>query len=252
MQILTRLNKVIAHSEFEYIPVGNSAVCPVTGECYDDALITTVDCVPTDIDQYEYHYIDNRFIKGGVSVVAQIREQNSGANLTFWVGTTAQYNALAEIVDNCFYIITDDTSITDVQDKCEEIATNVSVNTEKINAHNDFVESQGTLDNWTFRKWGSGIVECWGKFRHTIPITKEVSNSNFYRSDIITELLPAGLFTSVTAVDITDTRNVDDAVYLSRVKLATATKVEFCYLRAGTSSSTATFDTYIMVKGTWE
>jgi hypothetical protein len=67
MQILTRLNKVIAYSEHEYIPVGNSAVCPTSGECHNDALITTVDYVPTDIDKFEYYYIGGKFIKGSAN-----------------------------------------------------------------------------------------------------------------------------------------------------------------------------------------
>lgn len=64
MQILTRLNKVVAYSENGYTPIGNSAVCMATGESYDNALIVVVECVPTDIDQYEYHYMDGKFVKG--------------------------------------------------------------------------------------------------------------------------------------------------------------------------------------------
>lgn len=64
MQILTRLNQVIAYSNYNYIPIGNTAVCAKTKECYDDVLITEVDCVPTDINKYEYYYIDGKFIKG--------------------------------------------------------------------------------------------------------------------------------------------------------------------------------------------
>ena len=70
MQILTRLNKIIAYSNCEYIPVGNSAVCPTNGTCYNDALIVNVDYVPTDIDQYEYYYIDGKFIKGDIKSIA--------------------------------------------------------------------------------------------------------------------------------------------------------------------------------------
>lgn len=64
MQILTRLNKVIAYSEQGYVPVGNSALCVGTKKCYDDVLITDVDCVPTDIAKCEYYYIDGKFFKG--------------------------------------------------------------------------------------------------------------------------------------------------------------------------------------------
>lgn len=74
MQILTRLNKVIAYSTHGYVPVGNSAICVATNECHDNALITTVDCVPTDIDQYDYYYIDGKFIKGDISL-KQLRKE---------------------------------------------------------------------------------------------------------------------------------------------------------------------------------
>lgn len=69
MQILTRLNKVIAYSETGYIPVGNTAICIATNDCYDDALIVDVDCVPTDIDKSDYYYINGRFVKGSPAKV---------------------------------------------------------------------------------------------------------------------------------------------------------------------------------------
>jgi hypothetical protein len=44
------------------------------------------------------------------SYISRIRETNTGANITFWVGTQAQYNALqGNTEQNCLYIITDDT-----------------------------------------------------------------------------------------------------------------------------------------------
>ena len=184
--------------------------------------------------------------------VTTIKEQNKGVALSFWVGTNAQYNALETIDTNCFYIITDDRSIADVHSLYDELSKTVLQHTDKLNAQSDYVVSKGTINGWTFRKWNSGVAECWGKFRHTVAITEAVSNSDFYRSGVVTELLPTELFKSITAVDITDTRTADDAVYLSRVKLATATKIDFFYLRGGTSSTTATFDTYITVKGTWK
>ena len=47
--------------------------------------------------------------------VTTIKEQNRGKGLTFWVGTTAEYNALTEKVQNCFYILTDDTMSDDIE-----------------------------------------------------------------------------------------------------------------------------------------
>lgn len=46
--------------------------------------------------------------------ITKVKETNSGGYVTFWVGTQAQYNALAENELNCLYIITDDTTKADI------------------------------------------------------------------------------------------------------------------------------------------
>lgn len=45
--------------------------------------------------------------------ITTIKEQNRGNALTFWVGTTAEYNAIEEKAEDCFYILTDDTKDAD-------------------------------------------------------------------------------------------------------------------------------------------
>lgn len=47
-------------------------------------------------------HIDDAFI-------TKLKETNANRQLKFWVGTTAQYNALPEIAENTFYILTDET-----------------------------------------------------------------------------------------------------------------------------------------------
>lgn len=47
--------------------------------------------------------------------VTKIKEQNAGGYVSFWVGTTAQYNALQTKETNCIYILTDDTSGDDLK-----------------------------------------------------------------------------------------------------------------------------------------
>ena len=53
--------------------------------------------------------------------VEKVKEQNSRSNLKFWVGTTAQYNALATKETGCFYILTDDTQFEDMESEIEQI-----------------------------------------------------------------------------------------------------------------------------------
>ena len=47
--------------------------------------------------------------------VTKIKEQNSGSAVTLWVGTQAQYNALGTKEPNCLYIVTDDDTISTIQ-----------------------------------------------------------------------------------------------------------------------------------------
>ena len=47
--------------------------------------------------------------------VTKIKEQNSGSAVTLWVGTQAQYNALGTKEPNCLYIVTDDDTISTMQ-----------------------------------------------------------------------------------------------------------------------------------------
>lgn len=58
--------------------------------------------------------------------VTSLKEQNANKALTFWVGTTAEYNALSEKADNCFYILTDDTMAEDIKLNIEEIKNDIS------------------------------------------------------------------------------------------------------------------------------
>lgn len=55
--------------------------------------------------------------------ITKIKEQNAAADLSFWVGTSAEYNALETKRANCFYILTDDTAGEDLQTVIEELKT---------------------------------------------------------------------------------------------------------------------------------
>jgi hypothetical protein len=55
-----------------------------------------------------------------------------------------------------------------------EIAGDLYINSMKI----DYVVEQGTSGIWTYRKWDSGIAECWGTYSNTISAST-VSNGNY-------------------------------------------------------------------------
>ena len=47
--------------------------------------------------------------------VQVLKEQNHGTGLKFWIGSTAEYNALQSIEQDVFYILTDDTELEDME-----------------------------------------------------------------------------------------------------------------------------------------
>lgn len=60
-------------------------------------------------------------------VLTKVRETNTGGYITFWVGTQAQYNALqGNVEQNCFYIITDETTGEDIEDSIAALTERVS------------------------------------------------------------------------------------------------------------------------------
>ena len=57
-------------------------------------------------------------VSGGY--VKALKELNRGGKFSFWVGTTDEYNALPEKVNNCFYILTDDSSRNEILTELEQ------------------------------------------------------------------------------------------------------------------------------------
>lgn len=78
--------------------------------------------------------------------VTKIKEQNAAAPLSFWVGTQAEYNALADKAANCFYIITDDTTFPDLEKAFEDLSKEFSDTADAMGEQiNGFRNSIGAL-----------------------------------------------------------------------------------------------------------
>ena len=76
---------------------------------------------------------NGKIINVDTGFVTKIKECNKNAALTFWIGTQAEYNALPEITENCFYIVTDDTSGEDFDAAFEELKEKVNLLEEEDN-----------------------------------------------------------------------------------------------------------------------
>lgn len=79
-------------------------------------------------------------VNGGVigdvdaGFITKVKEKNGGNSVTFWVGTQAQYNAIAEREQNCLYIITDETTFDDVVKTVEQAAADAAAAAESAKA----------------------------------------------------------------------------------------------------------------------
>lgn len=68
----------------------------------------------------------------------------------------------------------------------------------------DFIVEQGTSGIWTYRKWNSGIAECWGRSSGTIDVTDVWWQSNEYTSGPIGENYPTAFtFTDIPKLQAT-------------------------------------------------
>ena len=116
----------------------------------------------------------------------------------------------------------------------------------------DFIVEQGTSGIWTYRKWESGLVECWGTYEATSGIN--VSKNNFqgsYYSDGITVTLPVP-FTSILSFIASggSASNIHWArPYYTNVSSNT---VAFMLITNASNQNNAGTVVGLEVKGTWK
>lgn len=84
--------------------------CKFEGMTKEQILTAIMQAVETG----EIHDIDSGFVR-------TIKEINHQKGLRFWVGTTAEFNALPEKENNVLYIKTDDTSEQDILNQFEKL-----------------------------------------------------------------------------------------------------------------------------------
>ena len=75
--------------------------------------------------------------------VTRIKELNRNIGLKFWIGTTAEYNAIATKEQNCFYILTDDTELDDIETAVSGFQSEIDNLAQSVSDLNDTVAGQG-------------------------------------------------------------------------------------------------------------
>lgn len=77
-----------------------------------------------------------------------------------------------------------------------------AVTVEEIHANlgqDDYVVEQGTDGIWTYRKWNSGIAECWGQETSSTAIS--TAWGAIYIGSMPARAFPTGLFTKITTIN---------------------------------------------------
>lgn len=114
----------------------------------------------------------------------------------------------------------------------------------------DYVVEQGTSGIWTYRKWNSGIAECWGY--------KSVSGSfsawgAWYTFSVVGEDYPTGLFNSAPfSVGQLRCESAYDAIGGCSYGLSATTAPKVICGRPTAQSGTYSFGAHWYAKGTWK
>lgn len=139
----------------------------------------------------------------------------SGSNVT----VTLASNATAAVTVNVLYY-GGGTSVADVQ--------------------MDYVVEQGTWNYWTYRKWNSGIAECWGIFNTTFPLgTRNARYSDF----------PTGLFTESPVLSANCLLAGTTSAQVNYTETSSTGWTTYIY---GDGSGTVNCSIYLQAMGRWK
>lgn len=113
---------------------------------------------------------------------------------------------------------------------------------------NDYIVDQGTSGGWTYRKWNSGISECWKNISGTVSVTTAWGNALYYGT-IAAESFPTDLFNDVPTMHL---QNIGgSSLICMNSATATATSTGAIQVTRAASSSNAGYIVSIRAIGTW-
>lgn len=124
----------------------------------------------------------------------------------------------------------------DTVEKINETVSNIT----------DFIIEQGTSGIWTYRKWNSGIAECWGKGK--VPVICNIPSGSVYFSDNKGITLPSGLFTQAIIGNVVC---VDPWSWTANISVNTS-YIYFKIVRGSLYNTEYSPDLQLSVVGKWK
>ena len=116
----------------------------------------------------------------------------------------------------------------------------------------DLVVEEGTSGIWRYRKWSSGIAECWGKQTVSINFGQQIASS-LYTSANMTSTPYPDIFTSIEYVGCSGAQTAHGGwATLASANLQTSTKVLEVSYMAWTTSGTQSVSVSLFMKGRWK
>ena len=115
----------------------------------------------------------------------------------------------------------------------------------------DEIVEEGKTDIWTYRKWKSGISECWGMHTFTLSIRNAYGNGPVYYGQY-TSLFPSNLFINEPVVTVT--RQGREGAGLIHISPYSVTATQASYFVTNTSAvyNNAPLGVSFAVKGLWK
>ena len=109
----------------------------------------------------------------------------------------------------------------------------------------DYIVEQGKSGVWTYRKWASGVAECWGQPAKSVASSGTFLGANAYSTNFA---LPSGLFVSVDSANANPRLGSNYAIPAYINTTPTSVGVDALSNESGTKD----FSAHISVRGRWK
>ena len=147
-KVAVKTSTLVKYRIAEGAPSGDNIPEEPTPDVYEQLLTLTNEALVSVSEAKDIAQSVRDDANNGMFDASKIKEINEGGYVTFWVGTQAQYDALETIDSFCLYIITDDATKDDIENKIlalqEELKTKASQ--EEVDAKAEIKHEHDTSD----------------------------------------------------------------------------------------------------------